>query len=86
MVLADVCERLWLLDPLAIAHESDQEALIRGSFFMRTSKVAVHAIRSIERAVYLFAAWPGGFSFRVFAAWPSGIFLQLVGAVQVRRV
>src|SRR5262249_27561681 len=71
---------------LAALHDQFDQRLAGARVILHRQDVARHAAVRLEAAPYLLAARPGGFAGRALAPRHAGVFLELVGAIEPRRV
>src|SRR5262249_18579196 len=74
------------LQTLAALHDQFDQRLAGASVILHRQDVTRHAAVRLEAAPHLLAARPGGFAGRALAPRHAGVFLELVGAIEPRRV
>src|SRR5262249_6698992 len=74
------------LETLPGLHDQFDQRLAGAGVILHRQDVARHAAVRLEAAPHLLAARPGGFAGRALAPRHAGVFLELLGAIQPRRV
>src|SRR5262245_3481412 len=82
----NLVERRPWLETLASLHDQFDQRLTGAIVILNGEDVARHPAVRPEAAPYLLAARPGGFAGRALAPRHPGVFLELVGAIEPRRV
>src|SRR5262249_55503647 len=82
----NLVERRAWLETLASLHDQFDQRLAGAIVLLNGEDVAPPPAVRLEAAPYLLAARPGGFAGRALAPRHPGVFLELVGAIEPRRV